>query len=135
MEVLTASRCWTGTRGCSRCIPAAAWMATELPLLQIPNFLSDEEADEVIRLGHEELQAQHGGRWEREVAYGTAFFHYHQSNMSHVLVELEDRIARTTMIGPHPDELPLMFTRQVSCAHEAQQRQALTRVLRFQERL
>ncbi|EKX31257.1 hypothetical protein GUITHDRAFT_166926 [Guillardia theta CCMP2712] len=94
-----------------------------LPLLQIQNFLSDEEADEVIRLGHEELDAQHGGGWEREVAYGTAFFHYHQSNMSRVLVELEDRIARTTMIRPHPDELPLMFTRQVSCAHAAQQQQ------------
>eukprot|EP00960_Hanusia_phi_P065839 766228-Hanusia_phi.AAC.2 len=81
-------------------------------IFKIEDFLSSPEVDEMIGLGQAELNAQHGNAWQH-LPYGAVFFRYQKDRMARRLVEIEDRIARVTMIQPHPDELPLMFTRQI----------------------
>ncbi len=97
---------------------------------QIRGFLTDEEADRLIELGHEQLTEEHGDEWRTRQyapndipsvkslslpmtdccvyadrsAYATVFFKQSAYASTVLLRDIEDRIARLTMIRPDPLE-------------------------------
>ena len=82
-----------------------------------PSFVQDSDVDVLVSAGRNALTRQHGdSTWTSTQAYSTVFFDaedYSSDEYGKVLQRLEDRIARLTMIGQHPDEGSLMFTRQL----------------------
>ena len=82
-------------------------------LFQVPHFLSDAEADEMLDLGHGALTEKFGDEWFDKHAYSTVFFTDKDYARSSVLRAFEERVARLTMVKPHPQEPPTMFTRQI----------------------
>jgi hypothetical protein len=101
-------------------VPFAAKLHEQMQVLSwedrvfvIPNFLSDAEADELIELGHEELTRMHGDEWVHRHAYSNAMYTDQSYADSAALRELDRRIDLLTMVPSHPDEMPIMFTRQI----------------------
>ena len=81
----------------------------------VENFLSDAEVDHIIEMGFGALTEMHGGdEWKTKHAYSNVLFlQKHYDNHRRTLNSIEERIARLTMIPPHPEEMNLMFTRQI----------------------
>ena len=81
----------------------------------VENFLSDAEVDHIIEMGFGALTEMHGGdEWRAKHAYSNVLFlQKHYDNHRRTLNSIEERIARLTMIPPHPEEMNLMFTRQI----------------------
>ncbi len=107
--------------------PTLAQLVT-LSFKQIKGFLTDEEADQLIELGHEQLTEEHGEEWRTRQyapkhtpsvalnfgpplsllttncscvdrsAYATVFFKQNAYASNILLRDIEDRIARLTMI-------------------------------------
>lgn len=82
-------------------------------IFKIERFLSSEECDAVIALGHGVLTEEHGDIWRTRHAYATTFFRPEDYRASEVLQSFEERVARLTMVRGHADEAPAMFTRQI----------------------
>jgi hypothetical protein len=82
-------------------------------IFKVESFLSDEECDDLVALGHEVLTEQHGDSWRTTHAYATTFFRAEDYRRSELLRSFEERVARLTMVKGHADEAPAMFTRQI----------------------
>eukprot|EP01043_Picozoa_sp_COSAG02_P049754 COSAG02_NODE_5030_length_4715_cov_3.115035_5_plen_287_part_00 len=64
-------------------------------------------------MGHRALTAQDGDMWRTQHAYSTVFYGPTDYDDGNTLRNIEERIDRLTMIGPHKDEANIMFTRQL----------------------
>ena len=86
----------------------------EARIFRIPNFVSDAEADELIELGHDALDEEYASEdWRRRHTYTQVFYSGKQYQRHRILTDLDERIARLTMVRRHAEESPLMFTRMI----------------------
>ena len=58
-------------------------------IFKIPHFLSEEEVDALVELGHEALTAQYKDEWVNRHAYSTVFFSNEQYSRNEVLRRFE----------------------------------------------
>jgi hypothetical protein len=82
-------------------------------IFTIDNFLSGQEVDHLIEMGHRALTSQHGDVWRTRHAYSTVIYGAADYDDGRTLRDIEERIDRLTMIGAHKDETPIVFTRQL----------------------
>lgn len=83
-------------------------------IFRIPNFVTEKEADELIELGHDALDSTYAHEdWRKRHTYTQVFYSGQQYKRHRILTELDERIARLTMVKRHAEESPLMFTRMI----------------------
>ncbi len=82
-------------------------------IFTVDNFISRKEADHLIEMGRRALTAEVGDEWRTRHAYSTVFYGPTDYDDGNTLQNIEERINRLTMIGPHKDEANIMFTRQL----------------------
>lgn len=82
-------------------------------IFTVQNFLSEAEADTLIQIGEDMLTRRHGESWRERHVYSNGFFGTEEYDETPLMAELEERIARLTMVKSHTDEPAFMFTRQI----------------------